>query len=162
MQAIASKITQVMEIARQTDLLALNAAVEAARAGEHGRGFAVVAAEVRNLAERSQKVATEISELSVGTASKAARAGTMLTDLVPDIEETSNLVSSISTASRELATGNEQINLSIVQLDRVTQENTIAAEEMSASADDLARQSENLRSTILFFKLNSDQPQKAQ
>jgi methyl-accepting chemotaxis protein len=57
MKEIASKISIIEEIARQTNLLALNAAIEAARAGEHGKGFAVVAAEVRKLAERSQKAA---------------------------------------------------------------------------------------------------------
>ncbi|PIO97079.1 methyl-accepting chemotaxis protein, partial [Pleomorphomonas carboxyditropha] len=132
MQTIAEKIGIVQEIARQTDLLALNAAVEAARAGEHGRGFAVVASEVRKLAERSQAAATEISQMSVDTVASAQQAGDMLNRLVPDIRKTAELVSEISAACREQDIGAAQINQAIQQLDKVTQQNAGASEEMSA------------------------------
>ena len=92
MKEIASKISIIEEIARQTNMLALNAAIEAARAGEHGKGFAVVAAEVRKLAERSQKAAGEINQLSASSVKVAEKAGEMLERLVPDIQKTAELV----------------------------------------------------------------------
>ena len=156
MQTIAEKILVVQEIARQTDLLALNAAVEAARAGEHGRGFAVVASEVRKLAERSQSAAGEISNLSGNTVKAAQEAGEMLEDLVPDIERTSQLVAEISRASQEQDAGATQVNIAIQQLDKVTQENTSAADEMSMTAEALASQAEQLQGSIKFFRVSDD------
>ncbi|MCW2244422.1 methyl-accepting chemotaxis protein [Azospirillum fermentarium] len=156
MQTIAEKITVVQEIARQTDLLALNAAVEAARAGEHGRGFAVVASEVRKLAERSQAAAAEINALSSETVKVAQEAGQMLGKLVPDIKRTAELVEEISAACREQDTGANQVNLAIQQLDKVTQQNAAASEEMSATSVELASQAEQLQNTIAFFTLGED------
>jgi len=155
MKEIAGKISIIEEIARQTNLLALNAAIEAARAGEHGKGFAVVASEVRKLAERSQKAAAEISELSSSSVEVAEKAGSMLNTMLPDIQRTAELVQEISAACREQDTGAGQINKAIQQLDQVIQQNASAAEEMSSTAEELSSQSEQLQETIGFFNIGA-------
>jgi len=156
MKAIAEKISIIEEIARQTNLLALNAAIEAARAGEHGKGFAVVAAEVRKLAERSQKAAGEIGDLSGSTVVIAEQAGEKLLKLVPDIQKTAELVQEISVASREQDTGSEEINKAIQQLDQTVQRSAASAEELAASAGELTSQVEEQREAMNFFTLSEN------
>jgi methyl-accepting chemotaxis protein len=155
MKQIASKISIIEEISRQTNLLALNAAIEAARAGEHGKGFAVVASEVRKLAERSQKAAGEITELSASSVKVAERAGELLGKILPDVQKTAELVQEITAASREQDSGAGQINKAIQQLDQVIQQNAAAAEETSSTANELASQSEQLQEVLTFFKIET-------
>jgi methyl-accepting chemotaxis protein len=156
MKEIASKISIIEEIARQTNLLALNAAIEAARAGQHGKGFAVVAAEVRKLAERSQKAAGEINLLSGSTVKTSETAGEMLGKLVPDIQRTAELVQEIAAASREQDTGAEQINKALQQLEKVIQQNASAAEEMASTTEELTGQANQLVSALAFFRTGSE------
>jgi methyl-accepting chemotaxis protein len=156
MKEIASKISIIEEIARQTNLLALNAAIEAARAGEHGKGFAVVAAEVRKLAERSQRAAGEINQLSGTTVKVSEKAGEMLNRLVPDIQRTAELVQEITAASQEQDVGAEQINKALQQLERVIQQNASASEEMAATTEELTAQSDQLVSALGFFRTGND------
>jgi methyl-accepting chemotaxis protein len=161
MKSIASKISIIEEIARQTNMLALNAAIEAARAGEHGKGFAVVAAEVRKLAERSQTAAKEISVVSISSIEVAEQAGVILSDIVPGIRKTAELVQEITAASTEQAQGINQVTQAVHQLDQVIQQNAAATQEMSAASEELTAQAEQLMEVASFFKIGDSATSQA-
>ena len=159
---IADIIGVIDEIAFQTNLLALNAAVEAARAGEHGRGFAVVAAEVRNLAQRSAQAAKEIKALINDSVEKAGD-GTHLVGIttsklegiVGKVKHVAELISEINASSQEQASGIEQVNRAIVQMDSVTQSNAAQVEELSGTSQSLAAQADHLRELVSHFRLKA-------
>ena len=158
---IADIIGVIDEIAFQTNLLALNAAVEAARAGEQGRGFAVVAGEVRKLAQRSADAAKEIKTLITDSVNKVEdggqlveRSGQTLKEIVISVKKVSDIVAEIAAAAREQATGIEQVNRAVLQMDQVTQQNAALVEETAAASHVMGDQAKELQNLMGFFKLD--------
>lgn len=153
---ITKETAGIKEIARQTRMLSLNATIEAVRAGDLGAGFGVVAEEVRALAERSQTAASTISELADVIVALSENAGDRLLGLIPRIQETSELVLSISQASHQQQAQADQVNTALHQLDEVIHENSILAEKLTHLAEELAAQADQLQHSVDFFGNGTD------
>lgn len=171
MQAISASSNKISDIvgvidsiAFQTNILALNAAVEAARAGEQGKGFAVVASEVRALAQRSAQAAKEIKGLIEDSVKKVTegstqveRAGATMQEIVSSVARVTDIMGEISAATTEQASGIDQINHAVAQMDRVTQQNALLVEEAASSANGLGQQVSNVNGALSIFKTLGNQ-----
>ena len=182
---IAGIITLINDVAFQTNLLALNASVEAARAGEHGKGFAVVATEVRKLAHRSAKASKEIGVLientleSIETGRQLVTEGekgtqemrskiesilnhlknesdSNLNDIIQAFLEVSEVMENIKVAATEQAEGVGQINTTIADMQRITQENATLVEENARASSSMAQDTKHLEELLNSFKVGEE------
>jgi methyl-accepting chemotaxis protein len=161
---ISEIITVIDGIAFQTNLLALNAGVEAARAGDAGKGFAVVASEVRALAQRSADAAKDVKAKIMASSEQVeagvelvSETGKALQRIIGRIGEISSLVGTIATSAEHQATGLQQVNTAVSEMDGVTQQNAAMVEEATAAARSLAEEADELARQIARFTLGSGQ-----
>ena len=142
---ISQHVGIIEEIARQTNLLALNAAIEAARAGNAGKGFTVVAAEVKKLAEKSQVAARHIISLVNEGIALSDEAGTYMSKMVNEVENSFNYIIQISNSVNDEKNGMQQINSGMLEINKMAQELTKITENISALSEILEKNSEKLK-----------------
>ncbi len=162
-QKIATIISDIEDIASQTNLLSLNAAIEAARAGEAGRGFAVVAEQIGGLADQSAKSAVDTRQLIEGAlheieaGNEAAKNATeSMQRVVIGIKEVAQSAKTLSENSAQQAKAMEEAEKGVEQISDVVQSNSAASEQCSATSQELSAQSESLNELTSAFILRKD------
>lgn len=145
---IAKIVNVIRGIADQTNLLALNASIEAARAGEHGRGFAVVAEEVRNLAGKTSDATVSISNTINAISSEIEKATQKMDQTNNNVASGVKLANNVLVEIADIQANMGEVFENVQVINLATKEQSIAAQDMARSAEQLSESSVQSQSII--------------
>ena len=157
---IGNIITDIEDIASQTNLLSLNASIEAARAGEAGKGFAVVADQIGKLAADSANSAVNTRDLIDKTLVEIEKGNTItrttadaFNQIIADMESFAEIAENTMEKANSQAESLRQIGQGIEQLSGVVQGNAASSEENTAISVNLAEGAAKMNERVNIFKL---------
>lgn len=159
---LSDVIERIDSISTQTNILALNASIEASRAGEAGKGFAVVAGEIRTLAEETQNMTGDMSAFVEQIKEASQKSTESTTDTINALDtmsekihnvwglndESQKHVSKVNESIRSIAATSEEINHSMVEMEKQLRNSTDFMNQVSSDLKNAVKPVENIENTL--------------
>ena len=154
-EEISKAAEGIISIATQTNLLALNASIEAARAGEAGRGFSVVADNIKGLAEESNQMAGEITQM-LSTITQYSNDNRVLTNSIKEatvseanaLEAMSESFDNMLVLLNETETGNKEIASLVESMNEGKNRILSSVESLSSISEEYAASTQETNASI--------------
>lgn len=181
-QEVGEIVQLIGDIADRTSILALNASIQAAMAGDAGKGFGVVAEEVERLAERANQSTKQIESLIKAIQSETAEAISGMEECTQEVvsgsrlateagqaldeidivsKDLTELMNSVSQATRHQATGADELSKSMSVISQVTQQTASETKQAAVSVTNLAELADALQQSVAAFRLPNMKPRSA-
>lgn len=140
---IVKVLSQITEVADQTNLLSLNASIEAARAGEAGKGFAVVADEVKKLADQTRQLVANITGIAKQIDVDTEKTVNSINDVKDRVQKGLEIAFDTQTTFGEIQDAVGQVQTQVVNITSISDKIEVEVSKVSVHAKEMAEVSKS-------------------